>query len=415
MKEDNNAKLTKSIELPPIITASDLIQAQVNNRVPEPKIKRGIKRDYLIQQTIKSFAIPTTSTLISDNDECVMKKPKIGNTDSDMEISSDDEVQIIENTNIDDSKISGPPIIVEDLTLHEENNDVSNLECNIPKPSYYQKTSITNNLQQPKIVIASNLLKKNCESFDLTKNSINVESDNVVQDNVIFTYQDRQLFNNSNNSCTDSKINVIDDENDTGYCQSINNRIPQKSEETSESDIFNEVSNFLRNVSENGKKLTKQQKEPSLDQKQNDLKRPSIEHRLSNQQNIEVSLPKSNMDNLFGDDSDDESKIPLTDTKKKSLGVRLGMPSNVNTFNANKKSNEVIKTIKNKTEDQPNNKNKKFVLSNLVVKILNPYYVKKTIITKALFKFMAREIVHKLLESTNYPGKYVFVCIYNNK
>lgn len=360
--------------------------------MPEPKIKRGIKRDHLTQQSIKSFAVPTTSTLITENDECVMKKSKIGNTDSDMEISSDDEVQIIENINIDDNKIIFPPI-VEDLYLQEKTNDVSNLECNFPKSLNYQET---NNLQRPKIVIASNLLKNNCETFDVTKNALNIDSDNIGKDNVLPTYQDRQMFNNCNNTCTNSKINVIDEENSSSYCQFKNN-IPKSSEESSN---VNVIVDFL----ENGEDSTKQQKELAFNQKQKDLKGPSVEHRLFEQQTFEVALTKSNMYNLFGNDSDDETKIPLIDTKKKSLGVRLGMPSNVNTIKSNKKSNELIKTMKIKTDD-PNNKQKKFELSNLVVKLLNPYYVKKIFMTKELFKFMAREIVHKLLESISHPGK----------
>lgn len=369
---------------------------QVNNRIPEPKLKRGIKRDHLTQQSIKSFAIPTTST-ITENDECVMKKPKIGNTDSDMEISSDDEVQIIEDSNIDDSKIIFPPI-VEELFLQKKINEVSNLKCNSSKSFNYQET---NNFQRPKIVIASNLLKNNCESFDVTKNALNIDNDSIVKDNVSSTYQDKQ--NNFNNTYTNSKINVIDEDNNS-YCQFKNNT-PKHSEEPTNV-------NVIVDLLENGMDSTKQ-KELPCNQKQKDLKGPSVEHKLSELQTFEVSLTKNNLYNIFGNDSDDETKIPLIDAKKKSLGVRLGIPSNVNTFKTNKKSNEIIKT-KIKTDD-PNNKQKKFELSNLVVKLLNPYYVKKIFMTKELFKFMAREIVHKLLESISHPGKYTNIKILFNK
>jgi len=87
------------------------------------------------------------------------------------------------------------------------------------------------------------------------------------------------------------------------------------------------------------------------------------------------------------------------------------MSTNVNnTFKANKNSQDTMKTNKNKTED-PNNKQKKFELSNLVVKLLNPYYKNNLFKTKELFKFMARQIVHKLLESTSHPGKLIYYNI----
>jgi len=121
------------------------------------------------------------------------------------------------------------------------------------------------------------------------------------------------------------------------------------------------------------------------------------------------------LNNLFGEDSDDESKLAVVDVKKKSLGVRLGMSSNVNiTIKTNKNSQESMKINKNKTED-PNNKQKKFELSNLVVKLLNPYYKNNLFKTKELFKFMARQIVHKLLESTSHPGKLMCLMLEKNK
>lgn len=387
----NNEELhdtsTKIIELPPIIKASDLIKPQVENKIPDPKIKRGIKRDHLTQQSMKSFFSSTTSTSLTENEECITKKPKIANTDSDMEISSDDEVQIIEITNIDDSKQIGPPKI-EELQSQEKINDPPNLES-----VYYQTTST--NIQAPTPVWVSNQLKNNYELYNTAyTNSFNTES-GFGLNNMPSTHQDRIIFYTANNTCTNSIQNVKSQENGLSYSNSKNNI--SLTPERNISDILNEVSDILETSPET-KAGTKQQK---------DLKQ-SVEPGLSVQQNIEVCSSKNSViSSLFGDDSDDESKVSLADGKKKSLGVRLNMSSNVNILKKNKKTHEFTKMIKNKTDEQ-NNKQKKFELSDLVVKLLNPYYKNNLFKTKELFKFMAREIVHKLLESNSYPGKTMY-------
>lgn len=374
--------------MPPIVTASDLIQAQVNNKIPEPKIKRGIKRDNLTQQSITSFVISSTDVPTTENEESVIKKPKIGNTDSDMEISSDDDVQIIENNNVDHhSQHNSQPTIIDESPTQDKQND---------EALYHQTTST--NVQRSKIGITSNLfIKKNetCSSSnDISDDVIDVESDNIVTNNISHTYQDRPTNQVSNNICTNSIKNVKNQENDILHSY--------QTFQTQNKDD-NDLSGILKTTSDNEKNLIKKHNEIPLIQKQKAFKQPSVEHRF--QQYIEV--PSSN--NIFDEDnSDDDCRIIEEDVKKKSLGVRLGMPSNVNNaFKIKTKSHEPIKTFKIKADD-PNNKQKKFELSELVVNILNPYYKSNVFNTKELFKFMAREIVHKLLESTSHPGKLMY-------
>ncbi|VVC35974.1 Helicase, C-terminal,P-loop containing nucleoside triphosphate hydrolase,ATP-dependent DNA [Cinara cedri] len=385
VQEEPKENPTKTIELPPIVTASDLIQAQVNNKIPEPKIKRGIKRDHLTQQSMTSFI--TTNQPIIENEECVTKKPKIENTDSDMEISSDDDVQIIEDVTVEGSQNNCQPIIIEESPTQEKTNNVN-------EAFYHQTTSA--NVQRPNIGIASSLFQNNYETYNSTydpssKDLIKVKSDYAIN-NIPHTNMDRQLNLASNNTCTNSLKNVKDQENDPSYLHH-----KHQSKEKDVNDIFNELTAILETNSENENNKTKKQNELSLSQKQKDLKQPSVEHR--SQQNIEVPSSKCSMNNLFGDDSEDESKILVGDVKKKSLGVRLGIPSKTKT-----KSQEPVKINKYKTED-PNTKQKKFELSELVVNLLNPHYKNNVFKTKELFKFMAREIVHKLLESNSYPDE----------
>lgn len=371
--------------MPPIVTASDLIQAQVNNKIREPKTKKGIKRDHLTQQSMTSFVVSSTNIPTTENEECVKKKPKIGNTDSDMEISSDDDVQIIENNNIDNSQYNGQTIIIDESPTQDEPNE---------EDSYCQTTSA--NAQR------SNLYINNNESYSPTNDpssndAIDVESDYIVTNNISHTYQDRPINQASNNICTNSITYVTNQENDI-----LHSHHTFQSQDKEVNDIFNDLSDILETTSDNEKNLIKKQNELSFIQIQKDLKQPSVDHRL--QKNIEV--PSSN--NLYGEDSDDDCRIIEEDVKKKSLGVRLGLPSNINNaFKIKTKYQEPIKTIKNKTED-PNNKQKKFELSELVVNVLNPYYKSNVFKTKELFKFMARKIVHKLLESTSHPGKLMY-------
>jgi len=361
-----------------------------------------------MQQSMKSFVFSTTSTSVTENEECATKKPRIENTDSDMEISSDDEVHIIESTNINDPKISETPIKVEELYPEQQTNYAAfNIEPKFNE-SYYQTTST--NIQVPKIIMASNLIKNNHESsstYDSSKDLLNVESDYLAMNNMPPTKQDQKILITPNNTCSNSTKNI---ENGVSHIQSKSNK--SLIAEKNISEIFKEISEILT-PSENEKDLTIQNNELLIQQKQNDIKQSSIEHRLHVQQNAEISAIK-NMNNLFGEDSDDESKLALVDVKKKSLGVRLGMSSNVNFTNkTNKNSQESLKINKNKTED-PNNKQKKFELSNLVVKLLNPYYKNNLFKTKELFKFMARQIVHKLLESTSHPGKLIYLMQLKN-
>jgi len=396
-KEPQN-NLAKNIELPPIVTASDLIKAQVENKIPEPKIKRGIKRDHLTQQSMKSYCYSTNSTSLTENEEYITKKPKIANTESDMEISSDDDVQIIETTNIDNLQQMGSSKI-EELQPQEKIIDSPNRRA-----VYYQ--TMSTNAQSPKIAWVPTQLKNNYESCTTYTNSLNTESDYGVNNMLPIPHQGRITIHATNNTCMNSVQNINSQENGISHSQSRNNR--SLTPEKNITDIFNELSDILETSSDSIKTAMKQPDEP-LHQKQKDFKQQLVEHRLSSvQQNIEVSSSKDSINGNFGDHSDDESKVSSADVKKKSLGVRLGLPSNVNsTFKTNKKSHEFTKAIKNKTDEQ-NNKQKKFELSNLVVKLLNPYYKNNIFNTKELFKFMAREIVHKLLESNSYPGKIMY-------
>jgi len=397
INEESKVNSNKNIELPPIVTASDLIQAQIKDKMPEPKIKRGIKRDHLQQQSIKSFISSTTTTSVTENEECATKKPRIENTDSDMEISSDDEVHIIESTNIDEP----PKLLTQSLLedLYPDPHTSCLFEPKSMEPLYYQTTST--NIQVPKIVMASNLLKSDHESgstYDSSKNLLNVNSDYPTMNNIPPTIKDQTIILTPNSSCP---ITIKNNENGVSHV-SKSNFIKSQISEKNVSEMFKEISEILSSENEKILQLNKF----SMQQKQKDIKQPSIEHRLPVHQNVEISAAK-NMSSLFGEDSDDESKIALVDVKKKSLGVRIGMSTNVNnTIKTNKNSQESTKTNKNKTED-PNNKQKKFELSNLVVKLLNPYYKNNLFKTKELFKFMARQIVHKLLESTSHPGKLI--------
>lgn len=404
MKIDEESKVNsnENIELPPIISASDLIQAQIKDKTPEPKIKRGIKRDHLQQQSITSFVFPTSTTSVTVNEECATKKPRIENTDSDMEISSDDEVHIIESTNIDEPPKLLSQALLEDLYPDQQTTSI--FEPKFMEQFYYQTTST--NIQVPKIVMASDLLKSNHESsstYDSSKNSLNVKSDFLAMNNMPPTIQDQKILLAPNNTCPN---NVKMNENGLSHIQSITVK-PQISEKNV-SEIFKEISDILTTSKpENDKKCTVQLNELQMQQKQKDIRRSSIEHRLPVHRNVEISTAKK-MSNLFGEESDNESKTALVDVKKKSLGVRLGMSTNVNkTSKTYKKSQDSMKINKNKTED-PNYKQKKFELSNLVVKLLNPYYKNNLFKTKELFKFIARQIVHKLLESTSHPGKLIY-------
>lgn len=364
--------------------------------MPEPKIKRGIKRDHLQQQSIKSFVCPTTTTSVTENEECATKKPRIENTDSDMEISSDDEVHIIESTNIDEPPKLLTQTLLEDLYPDQQTTCL--FETKSIEPLFYQTTST--NIQVPKIVMASNLLKSDHESgptYDSSKNFLNVKSDYLTMNNMPPTIQDQKIILTPNNT---GPNNIKINENGLSHVNISN--IKSQISEKNVAEMFKEISEILSSENEKNLQLNKF----PMHQKPKDIKQPSIEHRLPVQQNVEISATK-NMSSLFGEDSDDESKIAVVDVKKKSLGVRLGMSTNVNnTIKTNKNSQESMKTNKNKTED-PNNKQKKFELSNLVVKLLNPYYKNNLFKTKELFKFMARQIVHKLLESTSHPGKLI--------
>jgi len=389
------------MEHPPIVKASDLIQAQIKNKIPEPNIKRGIKRDHLQQQSMESFVFPTTITSVTKNEECATKKPKTENTDSDMEISSDDEVHVIESNNIDEPHKRLSQCILEDLYPDQQTPSI--YEPKFMEQLYCQHTST--NIQLPKIVMASDLLKSNHESsstYESSKNSLNVKSDFLGMNNMPPTIQDQKILLTTINTCPNSiKLN----ENGFSHIQPKTNK--PKISERNVSEIFKEISEILTmSKPENDKNLTVQQNELPIQQKQKDIKR-SIGHKLLVHKNVEKSTTKK-MSSLFGEDSDDESKTALVDVKKKSLGVRLGMSTNVNnTTKTNKNLHESMRINKNKTED-PINKQKKFELSDLVVKLLNPYYKSSLFKTKELFKFMAREIVHKLLESTSHPGKLIY-------
>jgi len=250
--------------------------------------------------------------------------------------------------------------------------------------------------------MASNLLKSNHESssaYEPSKDLLNIKNDYLAMNNMPPTIQDQKILVTPNNTCPNSiKMN----ENGLSHVQS---KIIKPSEKNV-SEIFKEISEILI-TSDKEKKLSLQLNELPIQQKQKDIKRTSIEHSLPVQQNVEIPAAK-NTSSFFVEDSDDESKIALVDVKKKSLGVRIGMSKNGNnSFKANKNSHDSMKTNRHKTED-PNNKQKKFELSNLVVKLLNPSYKNNVFRTKELFKFMARQIVHKLLESTSHPGKLIY-------
>lgn len=363
---------------------------------------------------------PTTTTeQTSEVEECVTKKPKIDNSASDMEISSDDEVQIIENTNEnfvqqDPSNSHIPNIDQLELHSQEKIYNASNAECKIQESSLFQTTSAIK--QPPKIVMSTSLFQNNQAHFDSSlescKNMLAVESDSSATSNMpshSIEQDPRNFYKPPNTTCTYNLTNVQNPENGLSR---IVPKVNQSESSFKIKDCLEMVRDMIEGKSETGKTLGKslinQQNKQSIHQKQKDLKRPSVEGKLNVQQNIEVSSSKNNMNILFGDDSDDDGKVPLVGLKKKSLGVRLGMSSNINSNKTQKKSLESTKTHKFKTEDS-NTKQKKFELSNTVVKFLNPYYKNNLFKTKELFKFMAREIVHKLLESSSHPGNFFFL------
>lgn len=355
-----------------------------------------------------NIANTTTNTItnmtssVVENYECAPKKKKLKNTDSDMEISSDDEIQIIDDDIVDDSKHKCPPMKEE---LGEKNVT--------PNFNSFNQTMSTNVVQRPKIVVASNLFtnKPFNPTIDSSEDLLSIESDHTtnITNNIPLCVP--SIHQENKNISTSSIINSSSMDNVNNQEQILpafeSKTVKPKKCEKSVADIFNELSAVV-DISSDFEKTTATTPHngPPSNLKQKDAKQPFIEPTLSVHQNIEESPSKSNMHCLFGDDSDDDIKISLVDVKKKSLGVRLGMPSSLSNALKTNKLHEPIKTIKNKTED-PNNKQKKFELSNLVVQLLNPYYKNNVFKSKELFKFLAREIVHKLLESTSNPGNSI--------
>lgn len=399
----------------------------MKNKTPEPKIKKGIRHDNLTQKSIKSFVVSTATSQQSENKEHIAKKPKIVNSPSDMEISSDDEVQIIENSN-ENSCLSN----MNQLNSQDKNYNLSNIGFNV-KESLNQTTST--NKQVAQIVMASKLFTNNYESYDSSLDPLSVKnSGNVIVNNMpieqelnlfkptkcrteedllsnksgdLNRTEEEPLYYKPTDMCRKYLKIIQNDENGLSLNKSDNNQF-QSEKIKSAHDLFKELTEMLEVSSNTGRSTTKQHNELPTKQMQNKFKKSLINRKSSVQQNTEESSSKTNMNTLFGDDSDDDSKIPPVGTKKKSLGVRLGISSNLNNTKTNKTLHEFIKTNKNKTEE-PNYKQKKFELSNTVIKLLNPYYKNNAFKSKELFKVLARNIVHKLMESTSHPGKNIFL------
>lgn len=354
---------------------------------------------------MKSFLLQPSDTSIQENEECVPKKSKIDNTDSDMEISSDDDVQIIECNDINDSKYNSPSKI-EQLHSQENKNDEFNIDCKFKEPLHHPATSTKIQLYK----IESNQPKNNYDSCNTvsTKNILNVTCDDLA----LNKETQNHLFNHkSSNTCINSVNNVKNQDNGLVHSHSRKDSPDPKTLEKNINDLIDEVTEIL--APENEVNILRQKRlQLPLKHKLVDVKQPTAEQRSSIEKNTKLPISKSSINSLFGDDSDDESKIfNLADHKKKSLGIRLGMSSSVNNT-LKKKTHEPIKVIKNKTED-PIYKQKKFELSNLVVSLLNPYYKNNLFKTKELFKILARQIVHKLLESNSHPGESVYfeICV----
>lgn len=356
-----------------------------------------------LSPNIATNTITNITSNIAENDECVPKKQKLNNTDSDMEISSDDEVQIIDDNIEDDSKHKCPS--------NREELPEKNL---ITNPNVYNLTMSTNIVQRPKIAIASNLFtnKPFNPTIDSSEDLLHIENNHTKHNTSICVppihQENRSVLTVSTPSIIYSSSKDIANNQENTLSSSEFENINHKKCEKSVAEIFNELSAVV-DISSDFEQttVTLPQNELPSNLKQNDVEQSSVEPRLSVHQNVEESSSKGNMHCLFGDNSDDDdSKIPVVDVKKKSLGIRVGIPYSLNNTLKTNKLHEPIKTNKNKTED-PNNKQKKFELSNLVVQLLNPYYKNNVFKSKELFKFLAREIVHKLLESTSNPGKSI--------
>lgn len=395
IEEQSLADSSKNMKLPPIVTASDLILAQEKNKITEPNVKRGRKRDYLTQQSMKSFLLQSSNTPTQENDECVPKKSKIENTDSDMEISSDDDVQIIECTDINDSNHNSS-LKIEQLHSQDKKNDEFYLDCKLKE--HHPPTPT--NMQLHKI--ESNPRQNNYDSYQplSTKKILYCLKDDLNLDKLPQVHLSNHT---SSNTISTNSINSVKNQ-ENGLLHSSSRKDTPHSTEKNINDLIDEVNDILSPENEVND-LTQHQNELSLNKKLIDVKQAKLG--LSVDNNTKSTFSKSSINSLFGDDSSVENQIlKWADLKKKSLGTRLGMSSSINSI-IKKKPYEPIKTIKNKTED-PITKQKKFELSNLVVNLLNPYYKNNVFKTKELFKMLARQIVHKLLESNSHPGKSVY-------
>ncbi|XP_050435880.1 ATP-dependent DNA helicase Q5 isoform X2 [Adelges cooleyi] len=389
----NNDKLSnvpsssQCVILPPIITASDLVQTHVNNKKSDPIVKRGIKRDYLTQQSMKSFVFPCDKSKDSnqESDECVTKKAKYEtNTTSDMDISSDDEVQIIE-TPIDIIEIKDSSDDFDNKESCNEKSldscDKNNIDCNV---------SSSNEHPVLKITMASDLLKKANKKkrtksrFDVCSDTKSKSSRSVKKSPLIFD-SEKTLTNNFNLiQCSDKTT--------------VNDKKLSKSNDLNV--ILDQLAEIIEPLTEKKECNSSKRKEATTTElKCDDYKRPAVESRLSDQSETCSTPFKSNMTSLFGDDSDNDNVL-VVDTKKKSLGIRLGV-SNSN----NEKRRQDCKPKNDSKLLDAKQKQKKFELSTKVITLLNPYYKQKLFKNRELFKFTAREIVHKLMDASNNPAE----------
>ncbi|XP_050532250.1 ATP-dependent DNA helicase Q5-like [Daktulosphaira vitifoliae] len=389
-KKQIEANSPREVHLPAIVTAKELIQIHVDNKAIEPKIKRGIKRDYLTQQSMKSFVFPTNKINSKDyitnenSNECVKKRSKLDST-SDMEISTDDEVKVIET----------PLSIIEAGNLNDFNKSVS-INNNEKKITELSRSSLSNFVKKKdfEITTASNLLKNDTKlqnnikvilNHQVEKKKLNC-NDSKKNDDIIYAKNSLNDLKNQKNS---SKL-ILSPK------LSKNTKANDKEKKTtSVNEIFDQLSEILKSPIEKNNKNTLREEEI-----QNDNQKQSPVNKILCIETDTITPFKSNMASLFGEDSDDDIRMPVIDQKKKSLGIRIGVPLGI----TDKKKNNKLKIASSKSIN-PKEKQKKFELSNAVVKYLNPYYKNNLFKNKELFKFTAREVVHKLLESTNDPGK----------
>jgi len=117
----------------------------------------------------------------------------------------------------------------------------------------------------------------------------------------------------------------------------------------------------------------------------------------------ECTIEQSTLKKTKTEHKSNEHNKPSMTTSISSLkeeNMLAAQKSNANYLKIRKTSEP---TTTNRTENHKVQL-KKFEYSKVVLKKLTPYYKKNYFATKELFKFLAKSIVHRLIDTTVYPG-----------